>query len=297
MIDLHIHTKFSSDGVYMPETIFKMAKSIGLKAISFTDHNEVMANDAGIKKSSKYDIIYIPGIEISSLFENKEIHILGYFINHKSEKIKTLIARIKENKMEHAKLTCQSLKNLGFQIEFDDVINLSKGKTPTGVTYLKAILKNKENLKDERLHPYIKGEKSRSPFMHFYYDWLKPEKPAYVPSEEILYKEAISAILESSGLPVIAHPTNLKEKEILTLKKTGLCGIEVFTTYHNNELRKYYYKLAVKYKLFVTAGSDFHGETIKKDVKLGNIGDNNFYLLEKMLDFYKEFYGKKPHCL
>jgi predicted metal-dependent phosphoesterase TrpH len=297
MIDLHIHTSFSSDGMYRPETILKKSENIGLKVISFTDHNEILANFIGTKKSCFYDINYITGIEITSLFENKEIHILGYFINHKSESIIALVNKIKDNKMKQAKLICQSFKKLGFKIEFSDVISFSKGKTPTGVSFLKALLKHRENLKDERLLSYLKGEKARSPYMHFYYDWLKPGKPAYVPTEEISYKEAISTILESCGLPVIAHPTNLNEKEILKLKKAGLCGIEVFTPYHNAKLRDYYYKIALKYKLIVTAGSDFHGERIKKDVKLGNTGIYNCRIFEKMLNFYKEFYGKQPNCL
>ena len=142
-----MHTKFSLDGIYRPEIILKKAKSISLKVISFTDHNEILANSI----SSHYDINYITGIEITPLFENKEIYILGYFINQKSESIISLVNKIKENKIKQTQLTRQSLKNLGFQIEFGDVITISREKTPTGVSYLKAILKHRENFEDERL--------------------------------------------------------------------------------------------------------------------------------------------------
>jgi len=133
--------------------------------------------------------------------------------------------------------------------------------------------------------------------MHFYNDWLKPKKPAYVPLEETSYKKSISTILESSGLPVIAHSTYLNEKKILKLKKAGLLDIEVFTPYPNDELKHFYYKIASKHKLIVSAGSDLHGKSIKKDVKLGNTCTDNLNIFKKMISIYKDFYGKQPDCL
>lgn len=297
MIDLHIHTNFSSDGIYRPETLFKKAKSIGLKVISFTDHNEIKANFYGDKLSKKYDIKYIPGIEITSIFLNKEIHILGYFIDYKSRFINELVEKIKVEKIKQSEKICKNLNKLGFKINFEDLIKLSKGRPATGVTYLKTILKNKENLKDERLKPYLYGEKSRSPFFHFYNDWIKSGKPAYASSDEISADEAIFTIIKSLGLPVIAHPINLTEDEICNLKTIGICGIEVFTTYHDNEKRQFYKKISQKNGLFITAGSDFHGERIKKDVRLGMIGGNDFLIYENMLKYYENYYGKKPYSL
>lgn len=297
MIDLHVHSSFSSDGTYRPETLLRKAYLKGLKAISFTDHNEIFANSIGIKKAKQFKIKYIVGTEITSYHNNKELHILGYFFDLCSKKIKSLVNSIKKLKIQQTKKICKKLSDLGFNISEDDVFKFAKNRPPTGVSFLKAILKNPENLKDERIIPYIKGEKKRSPYMHFYYDWLAPKKPAYASEKEITTEEAIYAIIKSNGLAVIAHPQNLTEIEIRELIKLGITGIEVYTTYHNNEQRTFYKNIAEKYNLLITAGSDFHGERIKKGVRLGEIGDNTIELLEKMEEYYKDFYGKSPYSL
>lgn len=297
MVDLHIHTTFSSDGIYRPLTLLRKAQSKGLKAISFTDHNEIQANFIGAKNASKFSIKYITGTEITSYYNGKELHILGYLFDLSSKFISKLIHHIKNIKIQQAKKICKKLNDLGFEIYEEDVFRFSRGHPPTGVSFLKSILKNKKNLKDERLIPYITGEKRRSPYMHFYNDWLKPDKPAYVPEKEITTEEVIYAIIKSWGLAVIAHPQNLSEAELIELIKMGLKGIEVYTTYHNSQQRFYYRELAEKYNLVITAGSDFHGERIKKDVKLGEIGNNNFTIVEKMEDYYKNLYDKDPYSM
>ncbi len=297
MIDLHIHTTFSSDGFYKPITLLTKAQTKGLKAISFTDHNEIEANFIGIKRAGKFSIKYIIGTEITSYWNGREFHILGYLFDLNSKYINKTIGQIKQIKREQAKKICKRLKQLGFEIYEEDVFRFSKGKPPTGVSYLRSILKNKKNLNDIRLAPYIKGEKKRSPYMHFYEDWLKPDRPGYVPEKEITTEEVIYAIIKSSGLPVIAHPQNISESELIEFIKMGIKGIEVYTTYHNIQQRAFYRNLAEKYSLVITAGSDFHGERIKKGVKLGEIGDNDISLLKKMEDYYKELYGKKPYSM
>lgn len=297
MIDLHIHTTFSSDGIYKPETLLKKANAKGLKAISFTDHNEINANFIGINRAKKFQIKYVTGTELTSYYNNREIHILGYFFDINSDSFKKLIGNIKEEKIKQAQKTCERLRDLGFEIYIEDVFKFSKGRPPTGVSFLKSILKHTKNLKDERLIPYIKGEKKRSPYMHFYNDWLTPNKPAYIHGKEITTEEAIYVIMKSNGLAVIAHPQNLSETELKDLIKMGLNGIEVYTTYHNLEKRRFYKELSEKYNLVITAGSDFHGERIKKDVRLGEIGDNNITLLTKMEEYYKNIYGKDPYSL
>lgn len=297
MIDLHVHTTFSSDGIYRPETLLKKAQTKGLKAISFTDHNEIAANFIAVKRFKEFQIKYITGTEITCYYNNKEIHILGYFFDINSSIIKEFINNIKKEKINLAKETCKKLRDLGFEIHEEDVFKFSRGRPPTGVSFLKSILKNSKNLKDERIIPYIKGEKKRSPYMHFYNDWLTPNKPAYIHGKEILAEETIYIIIKSKGLGVIAHPQNLSEIELKDLIKMGIKGIEVYTTYHNMEKRMFYRDLAEKYDLLITAGSDFHGERIKKDVRLGEISDNNIKLLKKMEEYYKNLYGKNPYCL
>ena len=109
----------------------------------------------------------------------------------------------------------------------------SDGRIPTGMSYLKAILSRKENRNDPRLRPYIDGNRSNSPYVNFYRDYLRGGKPAFVPMEDVSTITAIQKIKELGGIPVLAHPSDTGEENILHLVKKGLEGLEVYSPYHN----------------------------------------------------------------
>lgn len=297
MIDLHIHTSYSSDGVYKPEEILKMAKEKGIKAMSFTDHNEVAANLDACHLARKYEIKYIPGVEFNSFWKGRDVHVLGYYLDYSSAKIKEFLENLRRKKQEQTVERVKKLKELGFLITLEDVIEETKGRPATGVSFLKAILKIDENLKDERLFSYIRGEKSRSPYMNFYNDYLTPGKPAFVELKDAPTEEVIKLINACYGIPVVAHPKDLNEKELAELKEMGAKGIEVYSSYHTTEQKLYYRDLAMRLEMIVTAGSDFHGEEIKKDVKLGSVGAVDENIIEDMEKQYRKLYGKEPYSL
>lgn len=297
MLDLHIHTNFSSDGMYSPRQIFEIAKVKGIKALSFADHNEVAANHEGEKLSGKFGIYYVTGTELNSYYDGKDIHILGYFLDYKSAGIEKFLEHVKSKKDEQTHQRYAKLKDLGFMLEIEDVAAAAGGKPATGVSFLKALLKNQKNIKDERLEPYISGAKSRSPFMHFYNDFFKPGCPAFVEIKDVPSGEVIDVILKACGIPVIAHPKDLTKEDIIKLKEFGAKGIEVYTSYHDDERRSFYRGLARELCMVITAGSDFHGEEIKKDVKLGEIGGNDMAILDNLKKIYRELYGKEPYSL
>ncbi len=297
MLDLHIHTSFSSDGVYTPHEIFKMAKEKGISTISLTDHNEVRANFEALTLAETYGFKYIPGAEFNSFWNGRDVHILGYFIDYRSRVILDVIEGIKTKKFNQTKERVLKLKELGFLIELDDVLAETKGRPATGVSFLKAILKRDKNLKDERLFPYIYGEKSRSPYMNFYNDYLTPGKPAFVELKDIPTEQVIKIIIEAKGIPVIAHPKDMEEGDIFKLKEFGAMGLEAYSSYHDNERRQYYLNLAEKLNMVVTAGSDFHGESIKKDVKLGSVGNVATNIVDELERIYTERYGEKYRCM
>lgn len=291
MVDLHIHTKFSSDGMYSPVEIIEMAVKIGVKTISFTDHNEILANYEGVELASNYGIKYITGVEFNSFWQGKDVHVLGYLIDFKSKKLHCFLEDIKDKKLKQTQERVKKLQELGFSISFEDVLAEAKSRPATGVTFLKSMLKRQENLKDERLFPYISGEKSRSPFMNFYNDYLTPGKPAFVELKDTPTEEVIKLIRECRGVPVIAHPKDLDEEQIKLLKSYGAVGIEAYSSYHNEEKKQFYANLAEKLNMIVTAGSDFHGEEIKKDVKLGNVGEITIDVVKLLENIYREMYG------
>jgi len=177
---------------------------------------------------------------------------------------------------------------LGFKLNYEDVLKFSYGGIPTGASYLKAIMLHPENLSDPRLAPYINGDRSDSPYLNFYLDYLRLGKPAAYPIEITKTEEAIERVREMKAIPVIAHPTDIPESMIKRFIKYGLLGLEVFCSYHDVEKIRFYGKIAKRYNLIMTAGSDFHGRTIKPNVKLGGIKGNSYRIVEKLKEIKKK---------
>ena len=111
-VDLHIHTT-CSDGLDTPEEIVDTAIENGLKAIAITDHDSVEAIDRAIRHAADRGIIVVPGIELSTIMDTKEYHMLGYFIDYKSNDFIKKITFFKNKRYERAKKIIKSLNGLG----------------------------------------------------------------------------------------------------------------------------------------------------------------------------------------
>lgn len=248
-----------------------MASEVGLKSIAFADHNSVENIDAGLRLSEKYGIEFIPSIEIDTYFDRLDLHILGYFINHRDEAVKHWLDEIISAKKTQAFERFKRLKEIGFVIDFDDVIRFSEGNIPTGLSYLKAIFSKRENLNDPRIRVYVDGDRSNSPYYNFYIDYIKDGRPAYVPLEVSPTSLVMRRIESFGGIPILAHPMNTKDEIIHKLIEEGLMGLEVYTTYHSPEQSARFLNIARRFNLLATVGSDFHGTKMKPDIKLGRL--------------------------
>ena len=126
--DLHIHTYFS-DGVYTPEKIVDNALDVGLGAIAITDHDNVLAYDVAqkyIKEKQLSDKIeIIRGIEVNTLYDDYEVHILGYFMNPENSDFQNLIKTQQQARVKQTKEILHLLnKKEGIKIKFEDIKKL-----------------------------------------------------------------------------------------------------------------------------------------------------------------------------
>lgn len=292
MIDLHIHTNASSDGQHAPREIFSMAQEKGLRAIAFADHNSIDNVEEGLKLSLEFGIEFIPALELNTFYQDLDLHILGYFVDPRDRVLKEWLAEIHLKKWEQAEKRVQKLNELGFVFNWDDLRKFSGDQIPTGMSFLQAILSRPENLSDPRLYPYLKGNRSNSPYVNFYRDFLRGGKPAFVPMEDISTLEAIQRLRSLGSIPILAHPSDTGEDKIISLISYGLAGLEVFSPYHTEPEQKAFKTLAEKHGLLITAGSDFHGGKVKPDVNLGGISGNNYELLNKLKEFLRNERGR-----
>ena len=282
MIDLHIHTSASSDGQHSPGEILAMARQKGLRAIAFADHNTVDNVEEGFRLSREFGLEFFSCMELNTFYRGLDLHLLAYDIDPGDAELQSWLEEIHRKKVQQAEKRLGKLKEMGFILTVADLEKYSDGRIPTGMSYLNALLSRQENQKDPRLRPYIDGNRSNSPYVNFYWDYLRGGKPAFVPMEDISTLEAIQRIKGLGGIPILAHPSDTGEDNLLHLVANGLEGLEVYTPYHNLREQEAFRAFADTRGLLVTAGSDFHGKRIKPDVDLGQVFGDHYDLVGKM---------------
>jgi 3',5'-nucleoside bisphosphate phosphatase len=242
-IDLHLHST-CSDGQDTPEELVDAAVSAGYKTIAITDHDTVNGVIRGLDAVKGKSIELIPGIELSSISEGLDIHILGYYIDYTNPEFLKRIEFFKCERAKRAERIVGNLNRLGLDIQINTVLRIAHG-APVGRPHIAEAL-----LSEELIDSYSEA------FMY-----IGSNGPAYEPTYKVKPEEAIDLILKSGGIPVLAHPGILDRDElILELKEYGLLGVEAIHPLHPPEKQIYYEKIANKYGLLITGGSDWHGK-------------------------------------
>lgn len=278
-IDLHVHSNVS-DGTLTPSELVDEAIKNNLSAFALTDHDTTKGVSEALEAAKKATlkgtpIEVVPGVEISAAYKNKDIHILGLFLDIEYEPLQIALDQAIQNRDLRNQKMAQNLKNGGLDIDYETLCS----HFPPGTVLTRAHFAK---------YLYETGQ-VRS--MNSAFDiYLNSDGPYYVPREYISPENAISLIKRAGGIPVLAHPLvyHIPEAQldalIQRLKDAGLMGLEVFysanTGFDEGIVRRY----ANKYDLVMTGGSDFHGAN-KPQISLGT-GRGNlkipYSVLEKL---------------
>lgn len=271
LFDLHMHSNHSSDGVLSPYEILTIARSRGLNLFSITDHNSVASADIMKWYKGRYGnkTLYVNGVELSLFHGDREIHMCAYGYDESCRRMAGVLETYNRNRVLQSELRVEKLQDLGFTLEYDEVIRESGGKLPSGVTFLRVLTRYKEN-RDE-LREYLSGAKSESPYTNFYFDYFTKGGRAYVDVPLLDFDDTIEK-LKGRALLVIAHPSLYKDRKISDLTVDGVDGIEVYSSYHKPRDIAFFKAFAEENNLMITAGSDFHGDRIKPGIFLGGHG-------------------------
>jgi predicted metal-dependent phosphoesterase TrpH len=243
-IDLHIHTS-ASDGKFSPEAIVNKAAGLGLSVIAICDHDTVNGIAAALKAAAGTGLKVIPGVEMSTHAPGSEVHLLGYFVDHTHPGLLAALAGLRNSRRERAQAMIARLNGLGIHINWQRVQQIAGAGSVGRPHIAQAILEK----------GYVAS------FKEVFTSYLGFGGPAYVERQKMTPQEAIAMIIKSGGLPVLAHPTTVSdpEKMIAELKAAGLVGIEVYYNNYTDEQRNSLARLAAKYNLIATGGSDYHG--------------------------------------
>lgn len=271
-IDLHVHSN-ASDGTYAPALLVEYALQKKLSAFALTDHDTISGIESAICSAKHTSLKVIPGVELSTTYHSKDVHILGLFIDYTSEWLINQLNELNNLRSKRNVLMCELLSKEGFNI------SMSKLHEKFGDTVI------------TRAHfaRYLLDEGYITSMKEAFDKYIDKDAPCYVPKVKCTPQQAIDIIKNAGGVPVLAHPLLYNftydelEELIIFLKNNGLKGIEAIYSLNEGNDEENMLALAKKYNLKVTGGSDFHGSN-KPDIDLG-VGKGNlripFSLLEQ----------------
>lgn len=243
LIDLHLHSHFS-DGTYGPEELARQARRCELAAISLTDHDSVEGCPSTAQACAAAGIEFITGTELTVEEGGNEVHILGYCIDTQNARLLAQIASFQVVRQNRIREIVARLNQLKIPLAADAVFALANCRAPGRPHVARALV----------------AAGLCSTLDEAFERFLKKNRPAWVPKFKISGAEALALIHQAGGLAVLAHPgLNRTDEVIPGLVEAGLDGLECFHTKHSKTTTTLYLRLAERFHLLVTGGSDCHG--------------------------------------
>ncbi len=269
-IDLHTHST-ASDGTFTPTELVLEAKRVGLYSVALTDHDTVSGIDEFIEAGIKYNIRTIAGVELSTEYEDTEIHVLGLFIDPENQALLRQLHEFRSNRDNRNLKMIERLREEGFRITAEEIYE----RDPEAVIarpHIARYLADTHQVKDiqEAFDKYI-GEGCC----------------CYVERYKITPMRAVELIHAAGGVAILAHPCLYKisddtmKKMLKEMVKARLDGIEAIYSRNQGSDEEKYRALAKKFGLIISGGTDFHGAN-KPDIHLGT-GTGNLVIPNKIL--------------
>jgi predicted metal-dependent phosphoesterase TrpH len=257
MIDLHTHST-ASDGSLSPAELMERASERGLSAIALTDHDTIAGLEEAEKEAEKHGLRFIPGIEIEILWEPGEFHLLGLGIHRPSALFLEAISELARRREARNREIIERMRRSGIEVSYEEIRSLSGGHS-VGRPHFATLLVNRGFVKNRE---------------QAFARYLGKDKPFYVPKEGMEFSHALAIIKDAGGLAILAHPLSLYvawgrlPDLVKDFKAQGLDGLEAWHPTAKVHACKRLESLGKSLGLFITAGSDFHGES-RPERKLG----------------------------
>ena len=279
MIDLHTHST-ASDGTCTPGELVRLAAKKGLSVLALTDHDTTAGiteakKEAELLKKEGTDFILVPGIELNIEWPTGEFHLLGLGLKNQSRELNSLMDFLEDERTERNRKMAELLQKEGVDISLEETEARFSTKS-IGRPHF-AQLMTEKGIVNHRQDAFNR--------------YFATGRPSYVKRTGADLKEACLAIKYSGGIPVQAHPMSMyiswgkMEETVLEIQKSGVEGLEAWHPGVRTGEALRLEELARKLGMFVTAGSDFHGEKVRKDRRLGYTAgdkkiDDRFYYEE-----------------
>lgn len=249
-----------------------------LEALAVTDHDTLAGYDLAEPLARAAGLDLVCGIEISTRFHGRSVHLLGYFVNAQpSAEFREWLHELHESRRDRNRRLIARLRWLGVDISLEEVE--SKGRSMTGRPHFARVLVEKG---------YV------TTLDQAFEDYLDESAKGYVQRREVAMHEGIDRVVRGGGVPSLAHPIRVGRRVsandgdqldqwVGEMRDMGLRALEAFHSDHRPQDVERYLDLARRLDLAVTGGSDFHGAN-KPRIELGRGYEGNLCIPRSVLD-------------
>lgn len=269
--DLHTHSN-ASDGTALPAELIAGAKAAGLSAVALCDHNTVAGLPAFLAAAADSGVEAVPGIEISTEWQEKELHIVGLFVQPRHyAPLTALLEEVLQRKERSNLALVEALAKDGILLDYAAI----KASTPGGQVN-RAVLGTA--LMEAGYADSVQDAFSR---------YLSVKRGYYCPPQRLQALEVIAFLGKLGVVSVLAHPfLSLDEPQLRTFlplaAAAGLDGMEVHYARHTPEQTELARQLADAHGLLHSGGSDYHGAR-KPDISIGT-GTGDLRVASQLLE-------------
>lgn len=255
--DLHTHST-ASDGQYAPGELVRLAKDRGLALLALTDHDTVDGLDEAEAAGRRLGLRVLRGIELGAR-EYSHLHILGYQFDPAG--LAPLCEKLRRGRDERKYRIIDFLREKGLELTLEEVEEIAGGNIIARPHFAQAMVRR----------GYVRD--NREAFDRY----LDTEEYQRIERFKASARECVETIRAAGGRVSLAHPYQIGledgalEALVRELAGYGLNAVECYYPKHTPAQEAFYLRLAEKYRLHVTGGSDFHGPRVKPDIQLASL--------------------------
>ena len=256
LADLHTHST-ASDGQYAPAALVEKAAAAGIQVLAVTDHDTIDGAEEAVQAGTALGLTVLRGVELGAA-EDRHMHILGLHLGPECPALTALCRKLRASRDERKFRIVDFLREKGMDVSLEEVEALAGGGVVARPHFAQVMLRR----------GYVTS--LREAFDRY----LDSDEYQRIERWKAGAAECIAAVHSAGGRAVLAHPYQLGyaddrlEETLRTLREKGLDGLECFYPRHTPGQTAAYLRLAEKYALYITAGSDFHGEAVRPDTRL-----------------------------
>ena len=257
MIDLHLHTTVS-DGLLPPRVLVQRAAAAGLTTIAVTDHDTVGGLREAADAGAELGVRVVPGIEITAVENQRDVHVLGYFLDPGSTVLTQFLQAQRSDRIRRVREIAGRLAELGYRIEIEPIVEAAArgGRSIGRPAVADALVTAGHSVDRNEAFARLLGRGCQ----------------AFVPRTGVPGAAVLETIHAAGGIASLAHPGIATDDELIELLAgVGLDAIEVWHSDHSPEQQTYYAALADRLGIARSGGSDYHGDGLHRACRLGGV--------------------------